>query len=217
MLCRVGTPGSPPLGPREQFTGCRSPPFPIGQGSQQADVAGWKRIGLAQFTHGDVLRRPLSDTGEFTKLCDTFGEASSSTKDPRVRHDGRRQRCERRSPHPRQAERRQVGRRQLFRMRKDVGQAVRLEPGPHQALAMALHQFPRQADRGGHRDLLAEHSPNREPERVLRARNAQAWSRIDQRCQRGILGELRADRLWVCGQIEHASQARDDRWKRRQL
>ena len=77
MLGRVGTPGSPALRPREHFAGCRALSLHIGQGAQQADVAGWKRIRLAQFTHRDVLRSPLANAGESTKLGHTFGEASS--------------------------------------------------------------------------------------------------------------------------------------------
>ena len=61
MLRRVGAPRPPALGPREQFAGCRPLAFRIGQRAQQADVAGWKRIRLAQFTHRDVLRGPLAN------------------------------------------------------------------------------------------------------------------------------------------------------------
>ena len=81
MLGRVGAPGSPALGPREQFAGCRPFPFRIGQGAQQTDVAGWKRIRLAQFTHRDVLRSPLANAGQCTKLRHTFSDASSGAKD----------------------------------------------------------------------------------------------------------------------------------------
>ena len=129
VLGRVGAPRSPALGPREQVAGRRPLSFRIGQGAQQADVARWKRIRLAQFTHRDVLCGPLANARQGTKLRHTFIEASSGAKDVWIRNDGRRQRRERRRAHPRHPERRQVRRRHLFRTREDMSEPVCLQAG----------------------------------------------------------------------------------------
>ncbi len=96
-----------------------------------------------------------------------------------------------------------------------MSEARRLEAAC-QREAVTRDQLPCQADRGGHGDLLTEHRANRELEPVPRTRNAQPWSRRDQRSEHGILGELGADRVRVGGEIEHTPHARNDRRQRRQ-
>jgi hypothetical protein len=187
MLSRVGTPRSPDLRPGEQGAGSGPLSCRIRQGALQADVAGGKCIGLAQFPHRDVLRRPLANAWERTKVRHTFSEAAAGAEYARIRDNRRREGRERRCAHPRHPERAEIRRCQHVGTRKDMRQSFCVQ-AVWQPKAVLRDQFSCQADRGGHRDLLAEHRANREFESIPRTGDAQPWSRGDQRGEQVIPG-----------------------------
>ena len=82
---------------------------------------------------------------------------------------------------------------------------------------MRGHQASGEADRGDHRDLLSQHRADRQLEAIPGAGHAQTRSRLDQRRQRRILGEMGGDGKRIGGQVEDAAQPRDDDRQRRQL
>jgi hypothetical protein len=111
VLGRICTPGSPALGPCEQFARGWPPSSAIGERAQETDIARRKRIRLPQFTHHDVLRRPFANAGQRTKSRHTLSQASSATKDLWIRDNSRRQGRQCRGTHPRYPDRGQIRRR----------------------------------------------------------------------------------------------------------
>ena len=57
-----------------------------------ADIGRREGIRLAQFAHGNVLRRPLAHSRERPQLGNGLFEASAGTEDQRIGDDSRRQR-----------------------------------------------------------------------------------------------------------------------------
>src|SRR6516164_4997212 len=59
---RVGAPRTPRFGAPFEFARTFER-----QGAQQAKIARWERIGLAQRSHRDILRGPVSDAWDLAK------------------------------------------------------------------------------------------------------------------------------------------------------
>ena len=115
------------------------------------------------------------------------------------------------APGVRHADRRQIRLGQSPRRRKHVRQSL-LESGRIvDCLAEARTPVAGEPGRRRHRDLLPENGAHRELEAVPRAGHPQARPSGDQRRQRRVLAEMRADRHRIGGQIEHPANARDDR------
>ena len=181
--------------------------FQIGQRAHETDIAGRKRIGLAQLTQGDVLRRPFADPAYGLQPLNRVVEPAAGTQQIGIGDDSGGDGGERGRPASRHAEGRQVRARQYLRPWEDVGQiTIRLRQG----LSMCGNQAPGQTDRGGNRDLLSQHRADRQLEAVPGAGHAQTRSRLYQRGQSRILGEMGGDGKRIGGQVEDAAQPRDD-------
>src|SRR5262245_41749779 len=70
----IRAPGTPALGASEHLLRCRAHTLRVRERAHQCDVADWKGIGLAELTHGDVVRSPLADALQRTELLDRVVE-----------------------------------------------------------------------------------------------------------------------------------------------
>jgi hypothetical protein len=88
MLRGIRAPGPPPLGAGEQLAWVLPAPLCIDHRAHQSDVGGWKRIGLAELAHSDVLSGPLAYPVERAKLQDRLVEASPRAEYLGIAHHG---------------------------------------------------------------------------------------------------------------------------------
>ena len=62
MHGRIGAPGPPLFGAREQLGGGRPFTDPVAQGARDADITHREGVRFAQLAHGDILRRPFANS-----------------------------------------------------------------------------------------------------------------------------------------------------------
>ena len=103
------------------------PPIGIGEGARDVDVGGGKRIGLAQQSRGDILRRRLIDAANGPQSFGGLLQPAMSAEQIGISDHRRRNRGNRRRPALGDAKLGQIGARQNHRSREYRGEiAIRL-------------------------------------------------------------------------------------------
>src|ERR1700733_14464021 len=85
----VGPPRAPAFSARQKFHRRGTPPARAGKRSKQTDIGRGKRVRLSELPHRDVLRCPLSDTGQLSELNDGLLKRTARTEYLGIAGNGR--------------------------------------------------------------------------------------------------------------------------------
>src|SRR6185437_2162455 len=122
MLRCVAAPGTPLLAARQQLRGRKRRAEYLLCVAQDADVGGGKSVGMMQAAERDVLRGPFADAGNGAQTVDALLQRVREIKEVGLGYGGAGERLERGTARGGHAQRTEVGRGELLRGGKGMGE-----------------------------------------------------------------------------------------------